>query len=152
MYSKHSSSFETRSQEKTSTRLQLNINMNFDKLNQESFAIYATKNYDTRACSSLAEYNSDLRRLNNVKRLILRHIRDQNDIDPRCLLNHIIILTNVFGATPTSKMLFFICPPECHAVLKSVLCFLNVLPDRIGEVNLPKIKADRSIINTLKEI
>jgi len=126
--------------------------MNFDCLNQDSFAIYATKNYDTRACSSLEEYNSDLRRLNNVKRLILRHIRDNDDIDPRCLLNHIIVLTNVFGVTPTTKMLFFICPEETHSVLKSVLEFLKFLPDRIGEVDLMKIESDQDIINRLKEI
>jgi len=126
--------------------------MDFDKLTPENFAIYATKNYDTRTCSSLEEFNSDLRRFQNVKRLLLRYVRERESINPRMLLNHIVILNNIFGPTPTSKMLFFFCPTETHSILLTALEFLNILPENIGDVNLKDVTSDSILLNTLEEL
>jgi len=126
--------------------------MDFDKLTEDTFLIYATKHYDTRSCSSLEEFNADLRRFQNVKRLFLRYIRDHESINLRMLLNHIVIINNIFGVIPTTKMLFFFCPPETHSALKTALIYLEIIPDIIGEVDLDDISGDPVLINSLEAI
>lgn len=70
-------------------------------------------------------------------------------------MNHIIILGNVLGPIPTSRVLFYKIEENLHQYLKPFLIFLNYLPefpDQIPEVVLDEVPIDLNIIKTLKEI
>jgi len=98
-------------------------------LHDGNFLIYAAKCYD-RPHILQSEFEDDLKRLKYIKRL-LRKYRQTGEIKERLVLNHIIILSNVFGVEPTVNMLFFKCDREDYSVLKTLLIFLNYMPERL---------------------
>ena len=95
----------------------------------DNFLIYAAKFYD-RPHILQSEFEDDLNRIKYVKRL-LRKYRQTGDIKERLVLNHVIILANVFGVEPTVNMLFFKCDEEDYPILKTILLFLNYLPSHL---------------------
>jgi len=126
--------------------------MEFIKLTPKNFTLYATKMYENPQCSSMDEFNEDLRRFSSVKRLLLRLSRKDDSVNIRMLLNHIIILDNLFGNEAATRMLFFYCDECTYPYLKSFLLFLNILPQYIAEVNIQELPADQATINKLKNL
>lgn len=104
-----------------------------DNVNDDNFIMYAMKAYDKPNCI-MSEFEEDLKRIKYVKRLIKRY-RINGDLKERLILNHIIILTNVFGIEATVKMLFFKFDKEDYGVLKTFFIFLNYMPKIINGVN-----------------
>jgi hypothetical protein len=102
-------------------------------LTSENFLIYAAKWYDTVNCV-VSELDADLKRIKYLKRLF-RKYKITGEIRERLALNHIIILTNVFGTQNAVKMLFFKIDEKDRDVLKTFLVFLGVMPDRVYGVN-----------------
>ena len=98
-------------------------------INDESFLIYAAKNYD-RPHILQSEFEDDLKRIKYVKRL-LRKYKQTGEFKERLVLNHIIILGNVFGVEATTNMLFFKVDPEDYPLLKTLLIYLNYMPSRL---------------------
>ena len=76
------------------------------ELTEENFNIYAIKHYDNPTCMGMAEFNDDLKRFRYIKRLLNKYTTERN-LKDKLLLNHIIILNNVFGPEASPKMLFF---------------------------------------------
>ena len=110
----------------------------------DNFLIYAMKAYDKPNCI-MSEFEEDLKRLKYVKRLIKRY-KLTGDLKERLILNHIIILSNVFGVEPTVRMLFYKINPDDYEILKTFLLFLNFMPNMIKSVNGNNIKsADISV-------
>ena len=95
----------------------------------DNFLIYAAKHYD-RPHILQSEFEDDLSRIKYVKRL-LRKYKQTGEFKERLVLNHIIILANVFGVEPTVNMLFFKVDPEDYPLLKTILLFLNYLPPHL---------------------
>lgn len=131
--------------------------MNADKLDEFNFLLYAAKHYDNPQCYDTVEFYDDLKRLKYIKRLLNRYI-DENDLKERLILNHIIILNNVFGPTATVKMLFLKCK-GLESQLKAFLYFLNILPEKIENVgiecrtiNTNEILTDEKILQELRKI
>lgn len=104
-----------------------------DDLNSDNFLLYAMKAYE-RPNAIQSEFDEDLKRLKYVKRLIKRY-RSTGDLKERLILNHIIILANVFGVEPTVRMLFFKLDEEDYSVLKTFLLFLEYMPKVVLSVN-----------------
>lgn len=129
--------------------------MIFD-LNDDNFAIYAAKHYD-RPHIITSEFEDDLKRIKYVKRL-LRKYRQTGDFKERLVLNHVIILSNVFGIEATVNMLFFKVDDEDYPLLKTVLLFLNFMPNRLTAsfnkyyVKQEDITIDLSVAKKLREI
>lgn len=98
-------------------------------LNDGNFLIYAAKTYD-RPHILQKEFEDDLKRIKYIKRL-LRKYRQTGDCKERLILNHIIILSNVFGVEATVNMLFFKVDTDDYPTLKTFLLFLNYLPTRL---------------------
>ena len=73
-------------------------------INDESFLIYAAKNYD-RPHILQSEFEDDLKRIKYVKRLF-RKYRQTGEFKERLILNHIIVLANVFSVEAATNMLF----------------------------------------------
>ena len=67
-----------------------------DKVDEFNFLLYAAKHYDNPQCYDTVEFYDDLKRIKYIKRLINRYI-EEGDLKERLILNHIIILNNVFG-------------------------------------------------------
>lgn len=113
-----------------------------DDLNDDNFLMFAMKAYDSPN-SIMSEFEEDLKRIKYVKRLIKRY-RTTGELKERLILNHIIILSNVFGTRNAVKMLFFKLDEEDYDILKTFLLFLQILPDNI--VGIQGINIDTRII------
>lgn len=129
----------------------------FEKLDEMSFVLYAAKYYNNPGCLDTDEFFNDLKRFKYLKRLFNKY-HDTGELKERLILNHIIILYNVFGVTPTTRMLFFRLEGY-HNYLKPFLQFLGYLPKRIENIGLFSknidcidIRSDTNIEKALKKI
>lgn len=121
------------------------------KLNDDNYVMFAMQNYDNPAGATIEEFYEDLNTLKYVKRLLVKYERT-GVLRERLLLNHIIILGNLFTPSVASRLLFFYIDPEHHSYLKSFLTFLNYLPPSIPEVNVNYVNLDSVIYGKLKEM
>ena len=120
--------------------------MNFDDLNEDNFNLYAMKNYENNQCLSEKDFNNDLKIFKYLRRLLNRY--DNNgDIKERLILNHLIMLTNVFSVQATTRMLFFKIPEKYWSVLKTFLIFLKYMPETVEPVNGKKIISSNILID-----
>ena len=90
--------------------------------------MFAIKHYDNPQCEGEKEFYDDMKRFKYIKRL-LRKYKDTGIIKERLLLNHIIILKNLFGAEACVTLLLFKIQKEYWETLKSFLLFLNIIRD-----------------------
>lgn len=104
-----------------------------DNLNDENFILYAMKCYDSPNCI-MSEFEEDLKRIKYVKRLIKRY-KTTGELKERLILNHIIILSNVFGTRNAVRMLFFKLDEQDYQILKTFLLFLGYMPDIVFGIN-----------------
>lgn len=104
-----------------------------DNLTDDNFLIYAMKSYNTPNCI-MSEFEGDLKRIKYIKRLI-RKYKNTGDLKERLILNHIIVLSNVFGTEPCVRMLFFRFDSKEYHILKTFLLFLNYMPKVIFGIN-----------------
>jgi len=125
--------------------------MQFDKLNDNNFLLFATKSYENPQYAGVDEFNEDIKILSYIKR-ILRKYTKHREIKERLLLNHIITLSNLFGNTSTARMVFYYCDEVNYPQIKTVLEYLNILPDTLLEVDLDEIDYDHNIIEILRRI
>jgi hypothetical protein len=98
-----------------------------------------------------SEFKEDLNRIKYIKRLLLRYKKTRK-IKERLVLNHIIVLGNVYGPLNCSRILFFKITPDLHPYLKAFLDFLTYTPSFIHEANMNEIKSDIKLLNILKDI
>ena len=125
-------------------------------LHDDNFLIYAAKHYD-RPHILQSEFEDDLKRIKYVKRL-LRKYRQTGEFKERLVLNHIIILSNVFGVEATTNMLFFKVDQEDYPLLKTILIYLNYMPSHLNVsfdkyyVRQEEIPVDLIIANILRTI
>jgi len=105
----------------------------FENLTNDNFLIYAMKCYETPHCI-LSEFESDLKRIKYIRRLFRRY-KNTNELKERLILNHIILLNNVFGSIVTSRILFFKVDECDYDLLKTFLLYLNILPEVIQGIN-----------------
>ena len=103
-----------------------------DNLNDENFMIYVMKCYDSPNCI-MSEFEEDLKRIKYIKRLIKRY-KTTGELKERLILNHIIVLSNVFGTKDAVRMLFFRMEEHDYQILKTFLIFLGYMPDVISGI------------------
>ena len=101
----------------------------FDDLNDENFMIYAMKCYSAPNCI-MSEFEGDIKRTKYLKRLFRRY-KTSKSLKERLILNHIILLNNVFGPEPTARILFYRIDERDYDILKTFLCYLNIMPEVI---------------------
>jgi hypothetical protein len=126
--------------------------MTQDKLNENNFLLYAMHHYDNPQCHSLEEFEEDLKKFLYLKKLISR-FKTNGELRERLILNHIIVLYNIFGEA-TSKMLFYKIDKAHWAVLVTFLVYLNRMPDALPEygIVLSDIILDETVISALRKI
>jgi len=125
-------------------------------LNDDNFLIYAAKHYD-RPHILQSEFEDDLKHIKYLKRLF-RKYKQTGEFKERLVLNHIIVLSNVFGVEATVNMLFFKIDQQDYPVLKTLLIYLNYMPNYLKisfnkyHVKQEEIPVDLSIAARLREI
>lgn len=101
----------------------------FDDLNDENFMLYAMKCYNAPNCI-MSEFENDIKRTKYLKRLFRRY-KVTKSLKERLILNHIILLNNVFGHEATARILFYRIDERDYDILKTFLMYLNIMPDTI---------------------
>ena len=129
--------------------------MSFDDLCSENVMLYAIKVYDKPNCI-MSEFKDDMKRFNYLKRLFYRH-RKTGEIKERLILNHIVVLYNVFGPEAATRLLFYKIEKEDYPALKTYLIFLSCMPDVVRgikskDIVSSEIPVDASVANSLREI
>jgi hypothetical protein len=121
-------------------------------ITEENFLLHAMHHYDNPQCTSLVEFEEDLKRFLYLKKLFYRY-KTNNELRERLILNHIIVLYNVFGDN-TTLMLFTKIDQECWDSLTTFLVYLQRMPDAIPElgIKLYNIQLDETIIEVLRKI
>ena len=127
----------------------------FDDLNDDNFMIYAMKCYNTPNCI-LSEFEGDIKRTKYLKRLFRRY-KVTKSLKERLILNHIILLNNVFGPEATSRILFYRIDERDYDILKTFLCYLKIMPEMIYGINGKNISSydiamDPTVAETLLNI
>ena len=119
----------------------------FEEINSSNWLLFAQKNYDNPTLEREVEFYDDLKRFKYLKRLF-RKYKTTGDIKIRLVLNHVIVLQNVFGAEAAITLLLFKIDNEYWPILKSVLTYLNYLyPHELHEV-----EENGEITGMLKEL
>lgn len=123
-----------------------------EKLNDSNFLLYAMHHYDNPQCHILAEFEEDLKKFLYLKKLLGRY-KNNGELRERLILNHIIVLYNIFGDAAT-RMLFYKIDKACWDSLITFLVYLERMPETLPEygIVLSDIKLDETIISTLRKI
>lgn len=127
----------------------------FDNLNEDNFIIYAMKCYTSPHCI-MSEFEGDIKRTKYLKRLFRRY-KITKSLKERLILNHIILLSNVFGSEATTRILFYKTDERDYDVLKTFLIYLNIMPDVVcgikgKNIHTQDIPIDPNIAEILSKI
>jgi len=129
--------------------------MSFENLTEENILLYAAKAYDKPNCV-MSEFTEDIKKLNYLKRLFRRY-RNHGEMRERLIINHIVVLYNLFGPEVTARLLFFNMNKDDYSILKTYLTFLNIMPERVRGINgkdiiSSDIMVDMNIANELRNL
>ena len=119
----------------------------YEKITSENIMMFAIKHYDNPQCEGEKEFHDDMKRFKYIKRL-LRKYSETGVLKERLLLNHIIILKNLFGPEACVTLLLFKIQQEHWETLKSFLLFLNIL--RREEIS--EIKENTEVLEILRKL
>ena len=100
----------------------------FKNLTPENINMFAIKHYDNPSCVDEQEFLDDMKRFKYLKRLF-RKYETSKDLKMRLVINHIIILANVFGVDAATTLLFFKIEKNHWPLLKTFLVFLGYMPE-----------------------
>jgi len=119
----------------------------YEKITTENVMMYAIKHYDNPQCEGEKEFHDDMKRFKYIKRL-LRKYKETDILKERLLLNHIIVLNNLFGPEACVTLLLFKIQREYWETLKSFLLFLNM----IREDELIEISSKSEVLEKLGKL
>ena len=119
----------------------------YENITSDNVVMFAIKHYDNPQCEGEKEFYDDMKRFKYIKRLLRKH-KDTGILKERLLLNHIIILNNLFGAEACVTLLLFKIQREYWETLKSFLLYLNI----IEENELKDINHSDNVLKVLKEL
>ena len=119
----------------------------FDVLTEENFTLFAAKSYANPQCTHIEEFYDDLNRFKYLKRLLKRYL-EHDDLQYRLILNHMIVLYNVFGIKSANKMMFYKLDKEYWHIVKTFLVYLHYLP----EDELINVPLDPTVVDVLRKI
>ena len=119
----------------------------YEKITTENVMMFAIKHYDNPQCEGEKEFHDDMKRFKYIKRL-LRKYKDRGILKERLLLNHIIILNNLFGPEACVTLLLFKIQQEYWGTLKSFLLYLNM----IRNDELKEVESNEKVLEVLRKI
>ena len=101
--------------------------MIFNELTEDNFQLFAIKNYENPQAVTKEDFDKDLNHFKYIKRLLKRY-KNTGQLKSHLLLNHFIILYNIFGEA-TTPMLFFKIEKDLWSAMKTFVMFLGKLPE-----------------------
>jgi hypothetical protein len=127
--------------------------MSFDDLTNENIMLYLVKAYDKPNCI-MSEFKDDMKRFNYLKRLFRRY-RKMGELREQLVLNHLVVLYNVFGPEVSARALFFKMSKDDYSALKTYLLFLSFMPEKVKSIKghdilSSDILVDMRIADTLR--
>ena len=120
--------------------------MNFEDVNENNFLMFSMKYYENPQCLSEQDFHNDLKIIKYIKRLLNRY-KKTNELKIRLMLNHLIMLGNVFPIQVLTRILFLKIPSEYWSELKTFLIYLKYMPDEIESINGKKIISSDILVN-----
>lgn len=128
--------------------------MNEEQLTDSNFLLFAAKNYDNPQCFDTEEFYDDVKRFTYLKRLFGKY-HESGEIKERLVLNHLIVLYNIFGIN-TTRMLFFKVDEFYYSYLKTFLILLDRMPESVlikdKIVRSSDIPLDSELVKRLRKI
>ena len=121
--------------------------VDFSTLTPENINMFAIKHYDNPLCVDEKEFLDDMKRFKYLKRLF-RKYDTSKEFKSRLIINHVIVLANVFGVDAATTLLFFKIDKQHWYLLKTILIFLDYMPE--GE--MLDIEIDQNVMEELKRI
>lgn len=119
----------------------------FEKLTEENLFLYAAKHYDNPTFSDIDDFYEDLKRFKYIKRLTNRYL-EHNDLAERLILNHLVVVFNVFGVEATLNILELKLDEKHWPVIKPFLIFLKYITNE----QLTDIEMNKTVVERLREI
>jgi len=119
----------------------------FETITSANWIMFAMKHYDNPQADGEEEFQEDIKRYKYLKRLLKKY-HETGALKERLILNHIIVLTNVFGVEASATLLLYKIEPRYWPVLKTFMIFLNM----IREDEIPEIGIDETVWKTLETI
>jgi hypothetical protein len=123
--------------------------MRFDELNEDNYLLFAIKFYDNPQALTMEDFQSDLKRIRYVKRLLKKY-KNTGDLKTHLILNHLIILFNVFNDAAV-PLLFYNLDRDLWSSIKSFLIFLNRFPE-YPKTQIHDVEIDEECLKQLQEI
>ena len=123
--------------------------MIFNELNEDNFLLFAIKHYENPQAVTREDFDKDLNHFKYIKRLLKRY-KNNGELKTHLLLNHFIILYNIFGEAAT-PMLFFKIEKELWSAVKSFIIFLNRLPE-YPKSSIHDVQVDLNCLSKLQQI
>ena len=118
----------------------------FKILTHETIDIFAKRHYDNRGAGQ-EEFDDDMNRFKYLKRLF-RKYDTSKDLKMRLIINHIIVLANVFGIDAATTLLFFKIERNHWPILKAFLVFLQYMPEN----DLIDVQINHEVMGKLGQI
>ena len=119
----------------------------YEKITSDNHMMFAIKYYDNPQCEGEKEFYDDMKKFKYIKRL-LRKYNDNGILKERLLLNHIIVLNNLFGPEACVTLLLFKIQKGYWGTLKSFLLFLNI----IREDELSEVIYNQEVLDVLRKL
>jgi len=121
-----------------------------DRLSEDNFMMYAIKHYTNQSCRGIKEFKEDLNHIKYLKRLFNRYIQDKDNKIVNLVLNHLVLLYNVFENEAMTKMLFYRLDDRYWSLLKTFLVKLSLMPELVyGVMEIPIKSVDIQMIPEL---
>ena len=123
--------------------------MRFDELNESNYLLFAIKFYDNPQAVTKEDFESDLKRIRYIKRLLKRY-KNTGELKIHLILNHLIILFNVFNEAAVA-LLFYNLEEDLWPCIKSFLVFLDRIPE-YPKTRINEIEPDKDCLDQLKAV
>ena len=123
--------------------------MIFNELNEDNFLLFAIRYYENPQAVTKEDFEKDLNHFKYIKRLLKRY-KKSGELKTHLILNHFIILYNIFGEA-TTPMLFFKIEQDLWSSVKSFIIFLNRLPE-YPQSSIHEIQVDLTCLTELYKI
>ena len=123
--------------------------MKFDELNEDNYILFAIKHYDNPQAVTQEDFFEDLSRFKYIKKLLRKYVKT-GDLKTSLLINHFIIVFNIFNEAAL-PLLFFKIEKELWSSMKTFLVFLNRVPE-YPKTFIDEIPTDEDCLKILQAI
>jgi len=127
--------------------------VNFDDISENNIELYCMKYYDNPQCIGTEDYRDDMKRFKYLKRL-LNHYLTTHELKQRLILNHLIMIYNLFDNEAATRILFYKIDENSWQVLKPFLIYLKRMPKVVRSIRSKDIRESDIILdqNVVKQL